>query len=494
MYEALLKDLQEGVLKKKYENLEPYPQSLTIENDYAVFMARVEGERKLIAVGKSPVYLALDGVKHGEVKVAPLTHENRLVLNRYFPFTEPVPNISKKNSIGLGDRLGEATPGHIAALGDREVFPVFAQQSVRELKFTGRTYDDVVDAAAFAVFQEGYRKGYGADGDHLKNMEDIVDTLAMGATMITLDSSEKIDNSIGSLTPEALTERYLALPLRTRTEYEDKYLGKKIVLEEFTLEITQEILMRDVLIYGKAIDFITEVYEKIIRDYPRPVDFEVSIDETETPTEISAHYLIASELKERKVVLQTMAPRFIGEFQKGIDYMGDLDLFEVNLKQHIRISEHFGYRLSIHSGSDKFSIFPILARNIRDTFHVKTAGTNWLEFLRVLSEEEPKLYRMVRAFALEMFEPASAFYHVTTDLAAIRPVEELRDSEFPLELEDSNVRQLLHITYGYMLRDQDGNGQKTFRKEFEKALVQYEDEYKEHLRAHIGKHLDLLSF
>ncbi len=90
-----------------------------------------------------------------------------------FPFTKPVSLREHKITIGTGDRLGVATPGHIRAVQKFRVRPVLAQQSVRENTQTGRSFKEVVSDAAWAVFQENYQDGYGADGDHLKSLEEI---------------------------------------------------------------------------------------------------------------------------------------------------------------------------------------------------------------------------------------------------------------------------------------------------------------------------------
>src|SRR5690606_8906097 len=85
-------------------------------------------------------------------------------------------------------------------------------------------------------------------------------------------------------------------------------------------------------------------------------DLEMSVDETESPTSVAEHYFIANELKRRGVKLTSLATRFIGEFQKGIDYIGDLDQFEASLKEHLIIAQELGpYKISVHSGSDKYS-------------------------------------------------------------------------------------------------------------------------------------------
>ena len=142
-----------------------------------------------------------------------------------FPFTAPASHSGTRPfTLGLGDRLGLASPGHIRAVRGRNVFPVLAQQSIRELKLTGRTYEEVLAAAAFAVFQEDWRGGYGADGDHLKTAEEIRYALNCGFTMITLDCSEQIDQDVQELCRRC-GQRCLcgALPEALRSHYEQKY-------------------------------------------------------------------------------------------------------------------------------------------------------------------------------------------------------------------------------------------------------------------------------
>ncbi|MBO4633620.1 MAG: hypothetical protein J5858_17020, partial [Lentisphaeria bacterium] len=107
------------------------------------------------------------------VKKAPLTEKNAAALRKVFPWTGPVPVLNKKCSFGCGDRLGLATAAHAELFKKYNAFPVFAQQSIRELTLTKRTYRSVIDDATFQVFQAGYTGGYGADGDHLKSFEHI---------------------------------------------------------------------------------------------------------------------------------------------------------------------------------------------------------------------------------------------------------------------------------------------------------------------------------
>ena len=487
-------ELNRNLLQKVFGSTKVYESSVTNLGECTLAMVKQGNKRYLLAEGQGPIFEELEGTVKESFKLAPLTHQNRLVLNKYLPYTIPVANTKRKNSIGLGDRLGEATFGHIKALKDSDAFPIFAQQSIRELNFTKRTYAQVIDCAAFAVFQEGYTSGYGADGDHLKKSEEIIQELDLGATMITLDSSEKIDNEIMNLTPAQVKKRYEKIPEDIRTHYESEYLGKTFALGEGSLKFEPLQLQKDILTYYKAIDFIEEIHRDIIVQSERPLDFEISIDETATPTLPESHLLIALELKRRNIKISTLAPRFIGEFQKGIDYIGDLALFEEDLNKHIAISEAFGYRLSIHSGSDKFSIFPILAKNIKGSFHVKTAGTNYLEALKLVALKDAQLYREIHTHALERFSDATNFYHVTTDLSAIKPLCEVSDAELPTYLRDNNARQLLHITFGYILQDKDEKGSFLFKDRLYTLLSDEEDAYKDLLAQHIGKHLELLGF
>ncbi|MFA6731988.1 MAG: tagaturonate epimerase family protein [Sphaerochaeta sp.] len=471
-----------------------YERSATSLGECTLALVRAGREKYLVATGSGPVFDELEGTTEGSCKICPTNHANRLVLNSYLPYTKPQSNANKRTSIGLGDRLGEATCGHIRALQGTSVFPLFAQQSVRELTLTGRTFEDVIDKAAYAVFQEGYTGGYGADGDHLKKEADIEKALEAGVTMITLDSSDVIDNTVFTLGTHEVEAKYEQLDATLCKSYEDRYRDQVFTVSDQSYTLDAEHLKRDILIYHRALDFIQAIYEKYIAGSAVSLDFEVSIDETDTPTDAKSHLFIALELKRRKVVVSTLAPRFIGEFQKGIDYRGDLALFEQDLLAHTAIAKQFGYRLSVHSGSDKFSIFPILQKTIKGSFHIKTAGTNWLEAMRLVALKDPDLYRRMHRHALSRFADARAFYHVTTDISAIEALDATQDAELVHYLEDDNARQLLHITYGFLLEDTDATGRKLFKDEFFSLLAIEEQLYADLLAKHIGKHLHLLGF
>ena len=474
------------------EGVRVYPQSQAVYAHVKLAMVKGGRQKYLLAVGEGDLYRELEGEERGGYKLCPLSHANRLVLNRYFPYTAPVAFGTKVATIGLGDRLGLASPGHIKVVAGRDVRPILAQQSIRELNLTGRDYKAVLDAACYAAFQEGYKDGFGADGDHLKKEEDIRMSLDLGFTMLTLDCSDHIDNTVNALSAEEADARYGALPADVRSYYERTYAGRTVEVGGHVIAFERENLQRMVLIYRKAIDFMLHIYNAYIKNAEREVDFEISIDETATPTDPAAHYLIASELYSRDVKIYSMAPRFCGEFQKGIDYIGDIQQFERELAVHAAIADHFGYKLSIHSGSDKFSVFPIIAKHTKGRFHVKTAGTNWLEAMRTVARVNPALYRRMHAFALEHFEEATAYYHVSADISKVKPLAEVSDAELPEYMDEDNARQLIHITYGLLLQAKDADGRPLFKDEFFAALHDHEDEYEAALIRHIGRHLELL--
>ena len=191
------------------------------------------------------------------------------------------------------------------------------------------------------------------------------------------------------------------------------------------------------------------------------------------------------------MVLSLLAwhPRFCGEFQKAIDYIGDLAQFEQEFILHSAIADQFGYRLSIHSGSDKFSVYPIIGEHTRERVHIKTAGTNWLEALKVIASKQPTLFREIYAFALERFAEATAYYHVTTDLAKAPDATVMLDTDLKKVLQQADGRQVLHITYGLVLTAKNADGTYRFRDMIYKALDIEEDAYNDTLFLHIQKHL-----
>lgn len=484
--------LERGKVAPQTDQVKVYEKSYTKNEQVHLLMVKVQGKKFIVATGAGQIYEELAGTSiEGKGKLCPLTHENRLVLNRYFDYTVPQAFGTEIATIGLGDRLGLASPGHIETIQGRNIKPVLAQQSIRELTLTNRSMTDMFDAAAFAVFQEGYTGGYGADGDHIKEESDIKYALSLGASMITLDCSDQIHKTIEEAPEEVVQAEYNNLPEETKQRYNELYLNKTFAVNGLTLAFDEISLMKNVLLYDEAITYTTHVYNEYISKENRAIDFEISIDETETVTSPLSHFFVANELINKDVKVVSLAPRFCGEFQKGIDYIGDIKQFELELSEHALIAEHFGYKLSIHSGSDKFKVFPIIAKYTKGIFHVKTAGTNWLEAIRVIANTNPNLYRRMHVFALENFEEALKYYHVTPDLDGINDLESTADDQLAEYMNDDAARQLFHVTYGLILTAKNEE-EFVFRDELFKTLDEYEEDYRAALVHHIGRHIELL--
>jgi len=461
-------------------NIKIFDKSLSFIAETAVYMVK-DGDKKYIVIaGKDKAGFKAEDIGDGKFK-AELIHENAVLLRKNFPWTAPSKGLQKFMSIGLGDRLGFASPGHIELLKDKDIFPVLAQQSMRELNLSKRTYNDVLDAATFAVFQEGYKKGYGADGDHLKTAKDVETALSFGFTMITLDCSDHIKSN-----PETL-------PQEIPQKYVDKYLKEEFDIEGIPFVFTKEELASCIAIYEGAVIFATEIYQNYFASAKHDADLEISIDETPFATTPLQHYFVARELLDAGVIFHTIAPRFCGEFQKGIDFSGDTEQFSKDINVHSAIARSLGYKLSIHSGSDKFSVFPIIAKATRGNFHIKTSGTNWLEAMRVTAAASPSLYREIHNYAVSVFNEAKKYYEVKTDLSKLPDIGGIKDDELSSLFDNNDVRQLIHITYGFILNHKNENGSFVFKNRLYDLLAKNDEAYRSAIVKHIGKHLELLN-
>lgn len=424
----------------------------------------------------------------------PLTHENLLALQEQFPELKPVSLEGHNVTIGLGDRLGLVSGAHIAALEGTGVFPVLAQQSKRELNLTCRSYRQMLDDVAWQVFESGYRGGYAADGDHLKTLEEVRAAIDDGATMITLDCSEYIDPIAYRLdTAEASAQCRQRFSEGQLAAWYHAYCGRTFPLPEgHSVSFAENDFSQMLLTYGAALDFMETVYQNAIIAAPHAVSFEISIDETEIPTTPEAHYFIAHQLAERKIAVSSVAPRFCGEFQKGVDYRGDIAQFQREFAVHAAIAKAFGYRVSVHSGSDKFSIFPYVGKLSGGQFHIKTSGTSWAEAVRVIAMCDAALFRRMAAFSRLHFEEARAYYHVSASLERMPLMENIPDADLPCLLDLVDVRQVMHITYGFLLQAKDEQGHYLFRDDIYRTLCANKTLLDKVIRNHIRRHLTLL--
>ncbi len=489
--EALRRYRSSAAAVRETKGIRWYPRSLYRKQDAVYCMGMLEGRRYLFAFGKTAFENGFsskvereDGWYMQQTLPSP---EELPALWELFPFTRPVSLRTKRTTIGMGDRLGRASPGHIHAARKYDLFPVLAQQSLRELDFTGRGYPQVVSDAAFAVLQEGFQKGYGADGDHLKTIEAIDSALKTDMPMITLDLTEVMRPEAADWNETKIEEEFDKLESGFTRRVQSSYSDKTFRFGESEIRLSALEAKRCAVMYGPALDFSVKVNNHLKEKRGEHYDLEISVDETTTPTLPSHHVFIASELAKRGVSVNSLAPRFVGEFQKAIDYIGDLDEFEKQFKVHAEIAAaNGGYKVSVHSGSDKFSVYPVVGKYTEKRLHLKTAGTSWLEAIRVIAKAHPELYRKMHEKAFRYYPEALKQYHITADIDAISPLVSVPDSKLEDYLLDDNARQLLHISYGGLLND------KEIGPAFFQALDEEEVLYYEVLEKHFDKHISLL--
>lgn len=423
-----------------------------------------------------------------EIIRGPLSAQNAKALRALLPDLVPRP-LGLATSVGFGDRLGVATPGHARALrsaaGDGSVAAIFAQQSIREMTRTGRTPGQVMDDATWGAFEAGWREGVGADADHLKTPDDAASCAAAGFTMFTIDPGERVDDEAATASEAQLRSKIEALPWdeleTTADELRRTYEARPLDADGLTLRLEGEALARATAKYGAALAHAAAMYRSIAA-LGVPFEIEVSVDETETPTTLEEHAFLALELRRLSVPVVSLAPRFVGRFEKGVDFRGDLGELGRTLIGHGKIARAFGpYKLSLHSGSDKFSVYPLIAEATGGLVHLKTAGTSYLEALRVAAVHDPELFREVLALARERFAEDRASYHISADLDRVPEAAGLADSELPALLDDDDARQVLHVTFGSALD--------AFRPRLLALLRTQREAHESGLEQHFVKHI-----
>jgi tagaturonate epimerase len=414
----------------------------------------------------------------------------------------PKPSVlGLKKSFGFGDRLGLATPGHVAAIAKTNFAPIFAQQSVREMERTQRTPAEVVGAAQKHLEKLGWDQPWGADADHHKTPEDVKRSAAAGFTFFTIDPSAFVGNDADRMTEAQLAaavQQQYADGVWDSAAWQERYLDRSFDVETLSLRFTREQLLRAAVKYARAIHHTVKVAAAIQEAcVGRPFEIEVSVDETDSVTSPLDHLFVGLELKQRRVPnIVSLAPRFIGEFEKGIEYKGDYKLFEQQLREHVAVARFCGpYKISIHSGSDKFSIYPIIGRVCGDLLHLKTAGTSYLEALRVVARKDPALFADICAYSRGRFDADRKSYHISAtqaDIDALRPFAEGAADE-ALYLDERIGRQLLHVTFGSVLTlGTDKKGRK-FKQGILEVLEKNPDLHLDVLELHFDKHLSALN-
>jgi hypothetical protein len=415
----------------------------------------------------------------------------------------PVP-LGLTPSFGFGDRIGTATPGHVLAMqqAGAGIAPIFPQQSIREMTRTERSPQDVMTDALQGAADAGWTGVTGADADHLKTTEDVDRTVEVGFTFFTIDPSDHVDEKADGYDAATVKKRFAEV--RDQIDWFDQYNGKRIALDSGTvIEIDEEATMRAAVKYGVALnkgialaDYIKQTTDAKGCDH----EIELSVDETEQPTTLAEHYIIADQCLSRGMKLVSLAPRFIGDMEKGVDYIGDVAALEISLKEHNAISNLLGpYKLSLHSGSDKLSMYTAFARATEGRFHVKTAGTSYLEALRVLVRHDAAAFRAICEFACERYATDKATYHVHATTETVpAPADVSDDKQLErLYLEcwedvDPGVgfveagRQILHCTFGSVLTHEK------WGPIVKDCLTANPDTYAEVLALHFAKHLEAL--
>lgn len=336
-----------------------------------------------------------------------------------------------KYSFGIGDRFAHEGVNQLKALIQAEqefgvhFVPVW-NKSNREHQIVGTEPMETRREADAAVAALGYKDQYFVDADHI-NLNN-VDRFIEASDFFTIDVAD--------------------------------YIGKTGSVEERFLPAIKEA--------GKIYRYIAE--RKGADNFVTEVSMD-EVDNAQTPEELR---YILKELAAEKVPLQTIAPKFTGRFNKGVDYVGDLALFEKEFEQDLQVIaecvKEYGLpenlKLSIHSGSDKFSIYPIMGRLIRKYdagIHIKTAGTTWLEENIGLAVADPAalaLAKKIYVNALGRMEELTVPYAtvIDIDVAKLPSPEEVEkwDAETYARtmrhnqadpLYNPSFRQLIHVSY-----------------------------------------------
>ncbi|HPS54455.1 MAG TPA: tagaturonate epimerase family protein [Sedimentisphaerales bacterium] len=290
--------------------------------------------------------------------------------------------ILEKYSFGTGDRFGQEGKAQLRALmkaaDDGVEISAVWNKSHREHTIIGTEPSSVRREANSAVGALGWGKSYYVDADHI-NLN-TVDLFIESSDFFTIDVADFIGKSCGWDLLEEFTDRY------------EDYLGElKIegIDEVFPVTVpTLEVIGVKFLL---AVREAGRIYRRIV-DVKGKGNFitEISMDETDKPQSPLEMFFILGMLADEGVAVQTIAPKFTGRFNKGVDYVGDAGKFAIEFEQDLAVINSAvkkfdlpgNLKLSIHSGSDKFSIYPVINKAIRKFdagLHVKTAGTTWLE-------------------------------------------------------------------------------------------------------------------
>jgi len=369
-------------------------------------------------------------------------------------------------TLGCGDRFGMQGAAQLQAYVDAGkkgvvVVPVW-NKSHREHSIVETAPADVRAEADKAVGEMGWGKCYFVDADHI-NLE-TVDPFIEPSDFFTLDVAEAIGKPAAQADVDAFVKPMLDYRGEIRLPGIDEPLN---VSEDDIRVITGRYLF--------AVQEAGNIYQHIKRKKGHaPFHVEVSMDETEEPQTAVEMLFILAMISEQKIPADTIAPKFSGRFNKGVDYVGGVERFEKEFDANAAVIEFVvkefglsdGLRLSVHSGSDKFSIYPAINRIIkkRETgLHLKTAGTTWLEEIIGLAESggeglviASELYAGALVRMDELCKPYAAVIDIDpAKLPDRKTVDGYSSEEFvgalrheqTCELFNPDMRQLMHVGY-----------------------------------------------
>jgi tagaturonate epimerase len=328
----------------------------------------------------------------------------------------------EKFSIGMGDRFAHQAGAQLRACilaseQGAEITPVW-NKSNREHTIIGSRPDSVRAAAEKAVKELGWKKSWHIDADHIRL--ETVDNFLGSSDFFTID----VADSIGKAATEESTRAFL--------ERHPELIGQiKIPNIASPFETIRAEAARVAGKYLRAVQDAGKIYRHIAQAKGEGNFItEVSMDETDSPQTPTELLIILAALADEKIPLQTIAPKFTGRFNKGVDYVGDIRQFEKEFNEDLAVIafaiQKYGLpenlKLSVHSGSDKFSIYEPIRRALKKTgagLHVKTAGTTWLEELIGLAEADGDALALAKEIyfdALDHREELCAPYATVIDI------------------------------------------------------------------------------
>lgn len=360
-------------------------------------------------------------------------------------------------SLGMGDRFAQQGRAQLAACvrareAGVEVTPVW-NKSHREHAIVGSAPADVRREADAAVTALGWRGAYFVDADHIRL--ETVDAFLEASDFFTIDVADSIGRPAD---PRAL----------------DAFCSEAGDCGG-AFGLTRDAVKRIANKYQGAVVEAARIFRRIEAAKGRGAFVtEVSMDETDAPQTPDELFVILAALAREGVPVDTIAPKFTGRFNKGVDYAGDPDQFEREFEADLaairQAAEKFGLparlKLSVHSGSDKFTLYPRIRRVLERTgagVHVKTAGTTWLEELIGLAEAggaglalAKEIYAEAHAHLDELCAPYAAVIDIdTSKLPAPEAVAAWDSQRFAAALRhdpccpdfNPHLRQLLHVGY-----------------------------------------------